>query len=148
MAKSKSTGKRTAPKKTAAAGRKAGPSRTKTAKSAARPAARTGSTARARRTAGGAGAKAGFVKGEGLEVGNRRRESGRNTEPLPPAVAKEPRDKVSSTQIPGEKAVPRTEDSLPVEPPQRDGDDEPMDEAALDRRRQVIGTDDRRGRRT
>ena len=147
MATSKSAAKTSAPKKSTAA-RKGGAARTTTTKSVARPTARAGSTAGARRTAGGAGAKAGSVKGEGLEVGNRRRESGRNTEPLPPAVAKEPQDKVSSTQIPGEKAVPRTGDSLPVEPPQRDGDDEPMDEAAVDRRRQVIGTDDRRGRRT
>jgi len=146
MAKSKSAAKRTTSRKTTAT-RKGTAARTKTEKPAARPAARAGSTARARRTAGGAGAKAGFVKGEGLEVGNRRRESGRNTEPLPPAVAKEPR-KVASTQIPGEKAVPRTGDSLPVEPPQRDVDDEPMDEAAVDRRRQIVGTDDRRGRRT
>ena len=147
MAKSKSAAKRTTPKKSTVA-KKGGAARSTTNKSSARPASRAGSTARARRSAGGAGAKAGFVKGEGLEVGNRRRESGRNTEPLPPAVAKEPRDKVSSTQIAGEKAVPRTEASLPVEPPQRDGDDEPMDEAAVDRRRQIIGTDDRRGRRT
>ena len=146
MAKSKSAAKRTTSRKTTAT-RKGTAARTKTEKPAARPAARAGSTARARRTAGGAGAKAGFVKGEGLEVGNRRRESGRNTEPLPPAVAKEPR-KVASTQIPGEKVVPRTGDSLPVEPPQRDGDDEPTDEAAVDRRRQIVGTDDRRGRRT
>ena len=146
---SKKTAKKAAAKKSTASATRRGPTKrgaTKrtAAKSAARPKARAGATTRARRTAG---AKAGVMKGN-LEVGDRRRESGGVGAALPASAAREPRGPVSSAQIAGEKAVPRTDESLPVEPPERDGDDEPMDEAAVDRRRQIIGTDDRRGRRS
>ena len=105
---------------------------------------RTGTTGRgtgkasSRRTTGRAG------KGE-LEVGNVRRDSGA-AGPLPRAVGKSPRGQ-AGLQLPGEKAVRPTNRTVPVEPkraarPER----EPMSQAALDRRRQVIGTDERRGR--
>ena len=150
MAKAKSaakktsnkTAKRTTAKKSAASTAKRGTTKRTAAKSAARPKARAGKAKPARRTTS---ARPAVPKGN-LEVGDRRRESGGVGAALPPAAAREPRDPVSSTQIPGEKAVPQTDQDLPVEPPERDGDDEPMDEAAVDRRRQIIGTDDRRGR--
>ena len=137
----KSAAKKTTAKKSTASATKRGATKRTTATSAARPKARAGAKP-ARRTAG---ARAAVLKGN-LEVGDRRRETGGVGAALPPAAAREPRGQVSSTQLPGEKAVPSTDASLPVEPPERDGDDEPMDEAAIDRRRQIVGTDDRRGR--
>jgi hypothetical protein len=84
-------------------------------------------------------------KGEGLEVGNPRRESG-GAGPLPRAASKRPRTRVG-LQLPGEKAVKPTKRTVPVEPRRpAPGDGEPMPQEALDHRRQVTGTDDRRGR--
>ncbi len=46
-------------------------------------------------------------------------------------------------RLPGEKAVRETGESIPVKPEPRDGaPDHPTDPAAVDQRRQVIGTDD------
>jgi hypothetical protein len=90
-----------------------------------------------------------------LEVGNARRETGGDVKAapaarrVPRAAAKRPGGK-SSLQLPNEKAVRRTGTALPVEPARpAPGEREPLPEAAVDRRRQVIGTDDkpRPGRR-
>jgi hypothetical protein len=101
------------------------------------------------RTSGSArrpGARAGVGKGE-LEIGNARRESG-GAGPTRPAVSRTPPRKASA-QLPGEKAVKRTSKTLPVEPGRpAPGRREPMPAPALDRRRQVVGTDElRQGRR-
>ena len=90
----------------------------------------------------GSRVRTGTAKGEALEVGDRRVDSPA-AGPMRQTARKRPTGK-SSRQIPGEKAVRRTEDSIPVEPPQRDGDDEPMPVEALDQRRQVVGTDEPR----
>lgn len=89
----------------------------------------------------------GVVKGEGLEVGTPRRESG-DAGPLPRATTK--RAAKTPLQLPGEKAITPTRATIPVEPRRKSpGDGEPMPDAAVDRRRQIVGTDDkgRRGRR-
>jgi len=101
----------------------------------------------ARRATGsrtGPGARVG--KGEALEVGNPRRETGA-TAPLPRRATSGSRRK-APLQLPGEKAVKPTKQTVPVAPRRRaPGDAEPMPTAAIDRRRQVIGTDDKRPRR-
>jgi hypothetical protein len=90
-----------------------------------------------------------------LEVGDRRRENGGEVKMPPakrrvaPAASKRPRGK-SSLQLPDEKVVRQTGATEPLEPARRAiGDREPMPDAAVDRRRQVVGTDDKplRGRR-
>ena len=90
-----------------------------------------------------------------LEVGDRRRDTGGDVE-MPPAKRRVPRVAgkrprgASSLQLPNEKAVKPTEASVPIEPARpAPGDREPMPDAAVDRRRQVVGTEDqpRRGRR-
>lgn len=87
-----------------------------------------------------------------LEVGNPRRETGGDVEAtpvrrVPRAAAKRPAGK-SSLQLPDEKVVKRTGAMLPVEPArQAPGDREPLPDAAVDRRRQVVGTDDKPRRR-
>ncbi len=49
----------------------------------------------------------------------------------------------SEIQIPGEKAIRGTDQSLPVKPPKRSKvADRPTDPAAVDQRRQIIGTDE------
>jgi hypothetical protein len=94
----------------------------------------------------GGTSRRGVGRGEGLEVGNARRDAGAATGPLPRATAKRPARK-TPLQLPGEKAVTRTSASVPVEPRRRPpGDNEPMPGAAIDRRRQIVGTDDK-GRR-
>ena len=89
-----------------------------------------------------------------LEVGDRRRETGGDVE-TPPAVRRVPRAAgrrpggKSSLQLPHEKVVKPTGVTVPVEPARRPpGDREPLPGAAVDQRRQVIGTNDkpRRGR--
>jgi hypothetical protein len=90
-----------------------------------------------------------------LEVGDRRRETGGDVE-MPPAnrrvpraAAQRPRGK-SSLQLPHEKAVKPTDASVPVAPARpAPGDREPIPGAAVDRRRQVVGTGEkpRRGGR-
>jgi len=90
-----------------------------------------------------------------LEVGDRRRDTGGDVEMpaakrrVAPAASKRPRGK-SSLQLPNEKVVKPTDASVPVKPARRaPGDREPMPDAAVDRRRQVVDTSDqpRRGRR-
>ena len=49
----------------------------------------------------------------------------------------------SELRLPGEKSVRATSKSLPVKPGRkRGGADAPTDPAAVDRRRQIVGTDD------
>ena len=87
--------------------------------------------------------KAGVGKGE-LEVGNTRRDSGGSTGTRPTA-RRAPTG--AAAQIPGEKAVRRTKQALPVEPERETpGETEPMPPEALDQRRQVVGTDEPGGR--
>jgi hypothetical protein len=90
-----------------------------------------------------------------LEVGNARRETAGDVEAtpaarrVPRAAAKRPAGK-SSLQLPDEKVVQPRGSMLPVEPSRpAPGDREPLPDAAVDRRRQVVGTDDkpRAGRR-
>ena len=108
----------------------------------------TRKTSTGRRTSQRGGAsRAGVGKGEGLEVGNARRDAGAAAGPLPRATARRPGRK-TPLQLPGEKAVTRTSATVPVEPRRRPpGEREPMPGAAIDRRRQVVGTDDK-GRRS
>jgi hypothetical protein len=89
-----------------------------------------------------AGARVG--KGE-LEIGNARRESG-SAGPTRPAVSKTPA-RQAAAQLPGEKAVRRTSQTVPVEPerPTKAGR-KPAPPAALDQRRQMVGTDEPRRR--
>lgn len=47
----------------------------------------------------------------------------------------------SNIRLPGEKAVPGTEKSIPVKPAVENPGG-PSDPAAVDRRRQIVGTDD------
>jgi hypothetical protein len=85
-------------------------------------------------------------KGEALEVGNPRRETGA-TGPLPSGAAGSMRGQ-APLQLPGEKAVKPTKQTVPVAPKRRSpGADEPLPDAAVDRRRQVIGADDKPRRR-
>jgi len=108
--------------------------------------ARGGTSTRGGTSPRGGASRRGVGRGEGLEVGNARRDSGAATGPLPRATAKRPARK-TPLQLPGEKAVTRTSATVPVEPRRRPpGDNEPMPGAAVDRRRQVVGTDDK-GRR-
>jgi hypothetical protein len=112
---------------------------------------------------GGASARAGARRrqpaprvGKGkLEVGTPRRETGGDVEmppakrPLARAAAKRPKG-TSSLQLRREKAVRPTDATVPVEPRRpAPGEREPMPAAAVDRRRHVVGTDDkpRRGGR-
>lgn len=93
----------------------------------------------------GPGARVG--KGEALEVGNARRETGASG-PLPRGAVTSTSRRKAPLQLPGEKAVIPTKQTVPVAP-RRHGpaDAEPTPAAAIDRRRQVIGTDDKRPRR-
>ena len=97
----------------------------------------TGRRARGRTRAG---------KGEGLEIGNARRDAGAAT-PLPRAAAPKPR-RGAAAQLPGEKGVRGTERTVPVKPGRKNRhDDELLPAPAIDRRRQIVGTDDRGGDR-
>jgi hypothetical protein len=84
-----------------------------------------------------------------LEVGNARLETGVDVKAtptarrVPRAAAKRPGGD-SSLQLPDEKAVRPTGATLPVKPARPSpGDREPLPDAAVDRRRQVVGTDDK-----
>lgn len=80
-----------------------------------------------------------------LEIGNPRRNDSAKG-PLPRAVARQPSRKAAA-QLPGEKAVERTDRTVPVEPDRGVAQDhEPLSGAAVDPRRQVVGTDERRDR--
>src|SRR3982750_2617324 len=104
---------------------------------------RKGKRAPARR-GGRAGARSLAGKGEGLEIGNARRDAGAAT-PLPRAVAGKPRRR-AATQLPGEKGVPGTDRTVPVKSGRKNrSQDELLPAAAIDRRRQIVGTDDRGG---
>ena len=88
--------------------------------------------------------KAGVGKGEGLEVGNARRDAGGSAGTRP--TARRVPSGAAAAQIPGEKAVRRTDQALPVEPEgPAPGETEPMPPQALDQRRQVVGTDEPKG---
>src|SRR3954471_18191063 len=101
------------------------------------PARRAGARAPAGQGGGG-----GAGKGEGLEIGNARRDAGAAT-PLPRAVAAKPRRR-AATQLPGEKGVPGTDRTVPVKSGRKNrSEDELLPAAAIDRRRQIVGTDDR-----
>jgi hypothetical protein len=106
---------------------------------------RTGATVkRGTNASGRRGGGSRVGKGEGLEVGNARREAGGGG-PLPRAAAKRPRRR-AGLQLPGEKAVKPTKRTVPVEPRRpAPGATEPLPAEALDQRRQVIGSADRRG---
>ena len=55
-----------------------------------------------------------------------------------------PSPRKAKAQLPGEKAVRDTRRAFRVEPERvPPGEREPMPDAALDRRRQIVGTDDR-----
>jgi hypothetical protein len=98
------------------------------------------------RKTGSAGARGGVAKGA-LEVGNPRRDSGAARGSLP-RTAGRPAPRKAAAQLPGEKAVRRTGATVPVGPKRRPpGQRDPLPDAALDRRRQVVGTDQRPGRR-
>lgn len=121
--------------------------------SAGRKGGAAGSASASARGSSGAGRKASgprrdVGKGEGLEVGNARREARSATTPMRRTATKRPAGK-TSLQLPGEKAVKKTNRSLPVEPERpAPGEREPMPPQAVDHRRQVVGTDDKgRGRR-
>ena len=101
---------------------------------------RKGKRAPARR----AGAQSRAGKGEGLEIGNARRDAGAAA-PLPRAVATKPR-RSAAAQLPGEKGVPATDRTVPVKPGRKNQhDDELLPGPAIDRRREIVGTDDRPG---
>ena len=98
-----------------------------------------------RRGAGAAGTRRGVGKGEGLEVGNARREAGTAAGPMRRTATRPARK--SPLQLPDEKAVRKTERTVPVEPKRPSpGAREPIPDAALDHRRQVVGTDEKSGR--
>jgi hypothetical protein len=86
------------------------------------------------------GRRATVGKGQ-LEVGNARRESGAAAVSQS-ATRRAPSGKAAA-QLPGEKAVKRTGATVPVKP-ERDtrAKSEPTPPAALDRRRQGVGTDE------
>ena len=82
--------------------------------------------------------------GEGLDGGVARREAG---DPgaigTRPTAARKPAPRKAKAQLPGEKAVRDTDRSFPVAPERvPPGEREPMPDAAIDRRRQIVGTDD------
>ena len=89
--------------------------------------------------------KAGVGKGEGLEVGNARRDAGGSAGTRPTSLHAPTGP--AAAQIPGEKAVGRADQALPVEPERpAPGEREPVAPEALDQRRQVVGTDDPKDR--
>ena len=94
-------------------------------------------------------ARMGAPAGKGkLDVGNARRDTG-GTPPVARATSKRPPRK-SPLQLPGEKVVSPTDRTVPVRPERQSAAErEPIPPQALDRRRQVVGTDDngRRGGR-
>ena len=100
---------------------------------------------RGKSNAGTRGASRGVGKGEGLELGNARRDAGGSAGTRP--TARHAPSGGAAAQIPGEKAVGRTDQALPVEPERpAPGESEPVAPEALDQRRQVVGTDDPKGR--
>lgn len=93
-----------------------------------------------------AGTRGGIAKGT-LEVGNPRRDSGSARGSLPRTAGKQTARKAAAAQLPGEKAVRRTSRTVAVGPKRRSsGPRDSLPAAALDRRRQVVGTDELPGR--
>lgn len=132
--------------KKASAGRKGGAGRS------ASVSGRSASVSGGAGDSSGAGRKASGPRDVGkgkLEVGNARRDVRPATPPMRRTATKRPAGK-TSLQLPGEKAVKKTKRTLPVEPARPSpGEQEPVAPQAVDRRRQIVGTDDagRRGRR-
>jgi hypothetical protein len=84
------------------------------------------------------------------EIGAARREA---TGPLATrrTATRAPSPRKAKAQLPGEKAVAKTSQTLPVEPERSargPGEREPMPAPAVDRRRQIVGTDDPGNRST
>jgi hypothetical protein len=106
--------------------------------------ARTTSRGKSAAAASATGARRAVLKGT-LEVGNPRREAAASG-PVPRASAGGAA-REAAAQLPGEKAVKRTGRTVPVGPKRRAAAGaEPLPPAALDRRRQVVGTDELPGR--
>ena len=104
----------------------------------------SGSAARAgaRRPGKAAVGKSGVMP----EIGAARTEA---TAPLGtrPTAARRPAPKKARAQLPGEKAVADTDQTFAVKPERSaPGDAEPVPAPAIDRRRQIVGTDDPRTR--
>jgi len=101
----------------------------------------SGGGGRAGVKSGRAGRAAGRVGKGKLEVGNARRDSG-GAPPVGGAAAARPARK-SPLQLPGEKAVKPTDRTVPLGPKRKTAAErEPIPAAAVDRRRQIVGTDD------
>jgi hypothetical protein len=82
--------------------------------------------------------------GEGLDGGVARREAGdpRAIGTRPTATSR-PSPRKARTQLPGEKAISDTDRTFEVEPERpAPGEQEPMPDIAVDRRRHIVGTDD------
>ena len=147
MAKTKAKVRAKARAKTTAKGSASAKGRT----SAKRKSAVTLKSAAKRRAAPRAGArkpgKAAVGKsGVMPEIGAARGEA---TPPLSTrrTASRRPAPRAARAQLPGEKAVADTDQTFAVKPERgAPGDAEPMPELAIDRRRQVIGTDDPGGR--
>jgi hypothetical protein len=82
--------------------------------------------------------------GEGLDGGVARREAG---DPgaigTRPTSSRRPEPRKAKAQLPGEKAIADTDRTVPLRPERpAPGEREPLPPAALDLRRQVVGTDD------
>ena len=64
-----------------------------------------------------------------------------------PTATHRPSPRKARAQLPGEKAVRDTDQTVPVKPERAaPGATEPMPAAAVDRRRQIVGSDDPRDR--
>ena len=76
------------------------------------------------------------------------REIGHGTRDVVRGIGEGTRDAAKAVSEETKKAVKPTKQTVPVAPRRRaPGEEEPMPTAAIDRRRQVIGTDDKRPRR-
>jgi hypothetical protein len=112
--------------------------KSKPAVSSRRAGARPGPRGGARRPGKAAVGKSGVMP----EIGAARREA---TQPLStrPTAARRPSPRKARAQLPGEKAIADTDQTVPVKPERiAPGDAEPMPAPAIDRRRQIVGTDD------
>ena len=84
--------------------------------------------------------------GEGLDGGVARHEAG---DPgaigTRPTATRRPEPRKAKAQLSGEKAIADTDRTVPLRPERPSpGEREPMPPAALDQRRQIVGTDDPR----
>ena len=82
--------------------------------------------------------------GEGLDGGVARRQAGDpGAVGTRPTATQLPSPRKARAQLPGEKAVRDTDQTIPVKPERiPPGETEPMPDVAIDRRRQIVGTDD------